>query len=148
MCEQLITGLKSDFELSSYGKLEYYLGCKIVQDDQAGTVMLSQEQYTEDVLRRFNMEHANPVSTPPAGLLSTRTAKFHPRTRRRGFFLSLSPWMHCEYGSATPGKLSRFVQRSSCLECAAAAHMEGLPADVALFGAGFAAAGALRGVAA
>jgi len=30
--EQLISDLKEDYELSSYGELEYYLGCKVVQD--------------------------------------------------------------------------------------------------------------------
>ena len=43
--EQLIKELKEEFELSSCGILEYYLGCKITQDLIAGTVTLLQEQY-------------------------------------------------------------------------------------------------------
>ena len=64
MYDRLVGELEEDFVLSSHGKLEYYLGWKIEQDLQAGTVILTQEQYTKDVLKRFQMDEANPVSTP------------------------------------------------------------------------------------
>ncbi len=67
--EKFIVELQGDFVLSSHGKLEWYLGCKIIQDMARGTVTINQEKYANDVLRRFNMQEAKPVSTPcEAGL--------------------------------------------------------------------------------
>ena len=67
--EKFIVELQRDFVLSSHGKLEWYLGCKIIQDMEKGTVTINQEKYANDVLRRFNMQEAKPVSTPcEAGL--------------------------------------------------------------------------------
>jgi len=45
-------------------KLEWYLGCKIEQDLVNGTVTISQGKYARDVLARFSMAEAKPVSTP------------------------------------------------------------------------------------
>jgi len=64
MYEQLITELQEDFKLSSHGQLEWYLGCKIEQDLVNGTVTISQGKYARDVLARFSMAEAKPVSTP------------------------------------------------------------------------------------
>jgi hypothetical protein len=67
--EKFIADLQTDFVLSSHGVLEWYLGCKIHQNLQEGTVTINQEKYANDVLNRFNMHEAKPVSTPcEAGL--------------------------------------------------------------------------------
>ena len=50
----------------SHGKLEWYLGCKIEQDLEKGTVTMTQGKYARDVLARFSMAEAKPVSTPSA----------------------------------------------------------------------------------
>ena len=42
----------------------WFLGCKVEQDIPAGTVRLSQEKYCNDILKRFQISDANPVSTP------------------------------------------------------------------------------------
>ena len=42
------------------------LGMRIVRDKKAGILTLSQEQYIEKVLYRFNMQNAKPVKTPLA----------------------------------------------------------------------------------
>ena len=62
--EELIADLQKEFTLSSHGPLEWYLGCKVVQDLERGTVTLTQEKYAKDVLERFNMQDAKPVATP------------------------------------------------------------------------------------
>jgi hypothetical protein len=64
MYKQFIDELQQDFDLSDNGKLQWFLGCKVEQDISAGTVRLSQEKYCYDILRRFQMSDANPVSTP------------------------------------------------------------------------------------
>ncbi len=67
--ERFIVEVQRDFVLSSHAKLEWYLGCKIIQDMEKGTVTINQEKYANDVLHRFNMQEAKPVSTPcEAGL--------------------------------------------------------------------------------
>lgn len=59
--EKLVTDFQKDFVLSLHGELESYLGCKIVQDLQKGTVTINQEKYANNVLCRFNMQGAKPV---------------------------------------------------------------------------------------
>ena len=60
--DELIEDLQKEFLLSSYGPLEWYLGCKVVQDLEQGTVKLTQEKYANDILERFNMQDAEPVA--------------------------------------------------------------------------------------
>jgi hypothetical protein len=62
--EKFIMEQQGDFVFSSHGKLEWYLGGKIIQDMEKGTVTVNQEKYANDVLRRFNVQEAKPVSTP------------------------------------------------------------------------------------
>ena len=64
MYKEFIDELQQDFDLRDCGKLQWFLGCKVEQDIQAGTVRLSQEKYCNDILKRFQMSDANPVSTP------------------------------------------------------------------------------------
>ena len=49
--EELSADLQKEFTLSSQGPLEWYLGCKVVQDLERGTVTLTQEKYAKDVLK-------------------------------------------------------------------------------------------------
>jgi hypothetical protein len=51
--DELIEHLQKEFLLSSYGRLEWYLGCKVVQDLEQGTVKLTQEKYANDVLSKL-----------------------------------------------------------------------------------------------
>jgi hypothetical protein len=54
--------MKSKFEMSMFGELSYFLGLQITQNDEG--LFLSQEKYLKEVLKRFQMEDASPVSTP------------------------------------------------------------------------------------
>ena len=60
---KFIAELQRGFILSSQGELDWYLGCKIIQDMEKGTITINQEKYSNDVLRRFNMQEAKPVFT-------------------------------------------------------------------------------------
>ncbi len=51
--EKFIAELQKDFVLSSHGKLEWYLGCKIIQDMKKGTVTINQETCANDVLAQI-----------------------------------------------------------------------------------------------
>ena len=54
--------LASEFEMIDLGLMHYYLGMEVWQED--GHVLLGQEKYVADVLKRFQMEDCRPMSTP------------------------------------------------------------------------------------
>lgn len=56
--------LAKRFDIKDMGKLHYFLGMKIVQNDQTGEVWVGQPAYTESLLQKFGMENAKPVNTP------------------------------------------------------------------------------------
>ena len=60
----MIADLSSKFDMKDLGKLSYFLGMKVEQNEQNGSVWIGQRAYTESLLKRFGMEDCNPVSTP------------------------------------------------------------------------------------
>ncbi len=52
------------------------------QDISAGTVRLSQEKYCNDILKRFQMSDANPVSTPMEANIHLNTDDCSPLDKR------------------------------------------------------------------
>jgi ATP-binding cassette subfamily B (MDR/TAP) protein 1 len=66
MISKLKMELSKFFEMKDLGPAEQILGMKIVRDRKAKKLWLSQQKYVERVIKRFNMEHAKPASTPLA----------------------------------------------------------------------------------
>ena len=64
MYKAFIAAMSKDFDLSDSGELKWFLGGKVEQDRENGIVRLSQEQYCNDVLKRFQMDDCTPVDTP------------------------------------------------------------------------------------
>jgi histone deacetylase 1/2 len=58
----LLHDLEADFALKDLGNLHYFLGIEVSRRDDA--LVLSQQKYAADVLRRANMWLCNPVETP------------------------------------------------------------------------------------
>ena len=58
----LLKGLKLEFALKDLGDLHYFLGIEVKQIRDG--ILLSQEKYTADVLKRVGLENCKPVSTP------------------------------------------------------------------------------------
>jgi len=56
--------MNKDFDLSDSGELKCFLDGKVEQDRNRDIVRLSQEQYYNDVLKRFQMSDCTPVDTP------------------------------------------------------------------------------------
>src|SRR5271156_4237316 len=54
--------MQSEFEMSMIGELSYFLGLQISQKYEG--LFLSQEKYLKEMLKKFQMEDSNPVSTP------------------------------------------------------------------------------------
>lgn len=55
--------LSNSFEIKDLGRINRCLGIEFSQDENC-CVSLKQKLYTEDILRRFNMDNCNPVKTP------------------------------------------------------------------------------------
>jgi Reverse transcriptase (RNA-dependent DNA polymerase)/GAG-pre-integrase domain/Integrase core domain len=58
------------WEIKDVGETEYFLGMRVQQDLEAGTIRLTQRPYWEHVIHRFSLEHIPPRNTPlPAGII-------------------------------------------------------------------------------
>jgi len=62
--EDVKKAIAMQFDVKDLGKLHYFLGMKIVQDEKTGKVWIGQPAYTESVLQKFGMENSKPVRTP------------------------------------------------------------------------------------
>ena len=56
--------LSQHFKMKDMGPAKYIVGLEIHQDRVHRTLHLNQHKYTLDVLKQFNMEDCNTVSTP------------------------------------------------------------------------------------
>ena len=52
------------FQVRDMGALHYFLGIKIIQDENAGKVWIGQQQYTENILKKFGMVDCKATRTP------------------------------------------------------------------------------------
>ncbi|KAL4582349.1 hypothetical protein LXL04_006896 [Taraxacum kok-saghyz] len=66
MIDNLKKDLSKFFDMKDLGPAQQILGMKITRDRKARKLFLSQEEYVERVIKRFNMENAKPVGTPLA----------------------------------------------------------------------------------
>lgn len=62
--QQVKSDLAKKFDIKDIGKLRYFLGMSIIQDDDCKSVWIGQPRYTENILTKYNMQNCNPVSTP------------------------------------------------------------------------------------
>jgi hypothetical protein len=60
--DALLANLKSDFAINDLGDLHYFLGTEVRKVDDG--VLLTQEKYATDILRRVGMLQCKPVPTP------------------------------------------------------------------------------------
>ena len=62
------TELTDTFEMTDLGEVERILGIEVQRDYDQGTMTISQGHYVATILERFEMQAANPVSTPGYGV--------------------------------------------------------------------------------
>ena len=60
--EQLKRALEGKFKMDDRGKLEWFLGMQVSQEDDK--ITLDQESYIENVIEKFGMQESNPSKTP------------------------------------------------------------------------------------
>ena len=51
-----------EFEMTDIGLMAHFLGIEVVQSEKG--IFISQSSYAKEILKRFNMENCNPVTTP------------------------------------------------------------------------------------
>ncbi|KAJ9548593.1 hypothetical protein OSB04_021136 [Centaurea solstitialis] len=59
---EIITALNREFEMTDLGVLSYFLGISVKRNSNG--MFLTQQKYTEDILKREKMENCKPIATP------------------------------------------------------------------------------------
>ena len=60
--EILKNELEKEFDMSSLGEMNYFLGVEVMQCSRG--IFISQEKYIKDLLKKFNLDECKPMSTP------------------------------------------------------------------------------------
>ncbi|KAJ0482376.1 putative RNA-directed DNA polymerase [Helianthus annuus] len=89
--QKLKDQLKADFEMKDLGAAKKILGMEIVRDRKSRVLHLSQKNYIEKVLRRFNMHEAKPVNTPFAAHFKLSSA-LSPTTETDMAYMARVPY--------------------------------------------------------
>lgn len=62
MFDEFKRKMTKEFEMMDIGFMSYYLGIKVKRGEDE--IFISQEGYAREMLKRFNMDDANPVRKP------------------------------------------------------------------------------------
>ena len=87
--KQVKEKLSSKFDIKDLGELKYFLGMKIEQNKEAGSIWIGQPAYIENLLKRLGMQDSKPTSTP-----ADVSSKLQPATSQT------EPVYQAEYQSA------------------------------------------------
>jgi hypothetical protein len=60
--DALLRDLGAEFVLKDLGDLQYFLGIQVIK--QSDGLLLCQEKYATDLLKKVGMQHCKPVATP------------------------------------------------------------------------------------
>ena len=83
--------LSNEFDMKDLGPAKKILGMQITRDKQKGVLQLSQAEYINRVLQRFNMDKAKPVSTPLASHFRLSKDQY-PQTKEEKEFMAKVPY--------------------------------------------------------
>ena len=61
LCEEFSSLMGNEFEISMMGELTFFLGLQIKQSSNG--ILISQEKYIKELLKKFNMFHSKPIDT-------------------------------------------------------------------------------------
>jgi len=62
LCKEFSENMSKEFEMSMMGELNFFLGLQINKLDEG--IHISQSKYCKEMLKKFEMENAKPISTP------------------------------------------------------------------------------------
>jgi hypothetical protein len=64
MCNDIVAQFSKKWEITDLGQPAQLLGMHITRNGRTGAITLSQQEYIEELLVKFNMKNCKPVSTP------------------------------------------------------------------------------------
>ena len=56
--------LAEHFDIKDMGRLHYFLGMKVIQNEESNEIWIGQPAYTQNLFQKFGMENAKAVKTP------------------------------------------------------------------------------------
>ena len=62
--KQVKENLSNKYDIKDLGELKYFLGIKVEQNKESGSIWIGQPAYTENLLKRLGMQDSKPTSTP------------------------------------------------------------------------------------
>ena len=83
--------LSKQFAMKDLGSAKQILGMRIKRDTKSRTLVLSQAEYINKVLSRFNMQNAKPVSTP-LGVHFRLSKEQSPKTEKERTYMEKVPY--------------------------------------------------------
>ena len=90
MCEDFVKTMKSEFEMSMLGEMNFFLGLQVKQLKDG--IFISQEKYCKELLKKFDMNQCKAISTPistSCQLDQDSAGKSVDQTKYRGLIGSL-----------------------------------------------------------
>lgn len=105
--------LVGQFKMKMLGDLNYCLGVQVHRNKQLGTVCIHQSKYVSDILQKFSLSMASPVSTPivvgvkltaedqPVSLEDKRDMDSIPYRAAVGCLIYLTVWTRLDIAKAT-----------------------------------------------
>ncbi|CEG39928.1 rna-dependent dna polymerase [Plasmopara halstedii] len=64
LLKSIKNALSERFDMTDLGRLKYFLGIEIEQDESTGSVSMRQTKFATDILKKFSMENSNSVKNP------------------------------------------------------------------------------------
>ena len=62
--EEIKRDLSQEFDIKDLGKLGYFLGMKVVQNEESQSIWIGQPAHAENLLRKHGMQDSKPTGTP------------------------------------------------------------------------------------
>ena len=90
LCEEFVTAMQGEFEMSMMGKLSFFLGLQIKQTKEG--IFLCQSKYCKENLKKFEMENCKVATTPMStncNMSAGEAGTIVDQTKYRGFIGSL-----------------------------------------------------------
>lgn len=85
--------LSAHFKLRDLGPVKFFLGVKVERNRKKRTLQLSQQQYINDMLKRYDFDNCHPVSTPLNSSVSL-TKEDGPKTAEELETMRHVPYIH------------------------------------------------------
>jgi Reverse transcriptase (RNA-dependent DNA polymerase) len=111
--EQDKVKLKQKYQMTDLGDISWILSMRITHDCKKGTIAVSQQQYTEDVLQKFSKADIHPISTPALAnehLIKLDSPKIDTKSYQRAvgalMYLTLGTRPNLSYAIGVLGRYS------------------------------------------